>query len=90
METGFMNTENSDTNESNNFFTNLLINLKTQIKILHWLIQVFVTLGKTLNLHIIIKFLPQVGMINFVSLVDCILFQKFKIILSALSKTMRL
>ena len=54
METIFMNTENSKPNESNKFiyqFTDKL-NLKLQItKILDWLIKVFTTHGKTLNLH---------------------------------------
>ena len=86
-----MNTENSKTYESNKFFYKLTNNLilKTQIKTLHWLIKVFIAHGKTLNLHITrinLKFLLQLGMMNLIYLMDHILFQIFKIILSTLLK----
>ena len=75
METIFMNTENSKTNESNKFiyqFTDKLNLKKTQItKILDWLIYVFTTPVKTLNLHTTtrnLKYLLQLGMINLICL----------------------
>ena len=66
-----MNNENSKTNDSKIFFMNLLTSLilKTQIKILYWLIQVPAIHGKTLNLHIAtinLKFLLKLGMMNLI------------------------
>ena len=81
-----MNIENSKTNSLRKFFMNLLTSLilKIQIKILYWLIYVFITHRKTLNLNITtisFKFLLQLGMMNLIYLMDHILFQAFKIIL---------
>ena len=74
-----MNIENSKTNESDNFFHEFTdkLNLKTQINILHWLIQVFMIYGKTLNLHITtihLTFRLQLGIMNLICLMDPILF----------------
>ena len=68
-----MNTKNSKTNESYKFFHNFMdkLNLKVQIKVL-------ITHGKTLDLHmttINLKFLPELGMMNLIFLMDHILFQ---------------
>ena len=70
METIFINSENSKTNYSNNFFMNLLTSLilKLQIKIRHCVIQGFITNEKTLNLHITtinLKHQLQIEMMNF-------------------------
>ena len=48
---------------------------------------------KTLNPHIItinLKFMLQLGMINSICLMDTILFQTFKIVLSTYLKNMKL
>ena len=66
METIFLNTENCKTNETN-AFTSLI--LKIHIKILHWLISVFIAHGKILNLHITtinLKYLLQLGTISLI------------------------
>ena len=90
-----MNTENSKTNKLNKFpyyFTNNL-NLKNLNKILHWLIRVFITLGKTLNLHIAtlyLTYLLKPGMINLVYLMDHILYQLYKIIFNTLLENVKL
>ena len=68
--------------------------LKTQAtKIFDWLIEVFTKHGEILILHITkinLKFQLQLGMINLTCLMDHILFETFKTILSTLLKTIRL
>ena len=53
MEAIFMNTENSKNNEPHRFRLTLAdkLTLKNP-KIWHWLIYIFITLGKILRLHI--------------------------------------
>ena len=87
-----MNTENSKTNESNKVSYILLTIsiLKILIKILRWLNQAFLTHGNTLNLHITtinLKYLPQLGMMNLIYLMDHILYVIHRIILNTLLKT---
>ena len=96
METIFMNTENSIKNESNKFFYDKFtdkLNLKNPNKNIALANLTFITHGKTLNLHITtinLKYLPQLGMINLICLMDHIILQTFKIILNILLKNMRL
>ena len=94
MGTIFMKTENYKTNEPHRFRLSLVdkLNVKDHDKIWHWL-KVFITQGKTLSLHIAtinLKSLLQLGMINFICLMDLILFQIFKITLSTILKNMKL
>ena len=56
----------------------------------YWLIQVYNTHGKTLNLFITtinLKSLLQLGMTNLICLVDHTLFKTFRIILGTYQKT---
>ena len=86
-----MNTENSKINESNKFrycFTDKL-NLKNRSKniALVDLSICYTWRGKTLNLHIPtwnLRYLLQYAMMNLICLMDHILCQIFKIILSTL------
>ena len=60
-----------------NAFMNIMTSfiLETQMKILHWLTEVFIIYGKILNLHIIsinLKFLLQLGMMNLICLIKFI------------------
>ena len=82
METIFMNTGNSKTNESNKFiyqFTNKL-NLKNRNNKNIGLVNLsIIATGKTLNLHIEtinLKFQPQIGMTNLYCLIVLIQFQR--------------
>ena len=68
METFFMNTKNSKTNEPHRLKYNLIA---------------FITLGKMLNRFVIIislKFPRVHGMIHLIYLMDRIIYQKYKII----------
>ena len=95
METIFMNTLNSKTNESNKFiyqFTDKL-NLKNPNKTMALANLRILTHGKTLNRNIIminLKYLLQFGMILLIYLMDLTLFLIFKIILNISSKSMKL
>ena len=74
---------------SRQMFAGLILKIQTT-KILHWLIEVFITHGGISNLHITKinwKFQLRVEMINLTCLMDHILFQTFKTILSTLLKT---
>ena len=82
METIFMNTGNSKTNESNKFiyqFTNKL-NLKNRNNKNIGLVNLsIIATGKTLNLHIAtinLKFQPQIEMTNLYCLIVLIQFQR--------------
>ena len=82
METIFMNTGNSKTNESNKFiyqFTNKL-NLKNRNNKNIGLVNLsIIATGKTLNLHIAtinLKFQPQIEMTNLYCLIVLIKFQR--------------
>ena len=82
METIFMNTGNSKTNESNKFiyqFTNKL-NLKNRNNKNIGLVNLsIIATGKTLNLHIAtinLKFQLQIGMTNLYCLIVLIQFQR--------------
>ena len=71
-----MNTKNSKTNEPHRFSLSLVdeLNLKNPNK--NMAFYAFITHGKSLNQHtttIIVKFLLQLGMMNFICLVDIIL-----------------
>ena len=95
METIFMNTENSKTNEPHKFRLTLAdkLNLKDPDKNMALANLSIFTHGQTLNLHIktiTLKFLLQLGMMNLIYLMDHILFQTFKIILNTSLKNMRL
>ena len=92
METIFMNTENSKTNESNKSiyqFTDTL-SLKTpNNKNIELVNSVFTTRGKTLNHNtatISLKYLLQLGKINLICLMDLIQFLTFKTTLNLSSK----
>ena len=95
METIFMNTLNSKTNESNKFiyqFTDKL-NLKNPNKTMALANLRILTHGKTLNRNmkmINLKYLLQLGMILLIYLMDLTLFLIFKIILNISSKSMKL
>ena len=95
METIFMNTLNSKTNESNKFiyqFTDKL-NLKNPNKTMALANLRILTHGKTLNRNIKminLKYLLQLGMILLIYLMDLTLFLIFKIILNISSKSMKL
>ena len=95
METIFMNTENSKTNEPHRFRLILAdkLNIKDPSKNLVLAnLSIYYT-WKTLNLYITIinlKFLPQLGMTNLIYLMGHILFQTFKIASSISLKNMKL
>ena len=82
-----MNTENSRTNESNKFryYFTVKLNLKNPSKNIALVnLSIYYT-WKTLNLHItttILRYLPQCGMLNKICLMNHILYQTSKIILS--------
>ena len=90
-----MNTGNSKTNESNKFIyqlTNLILNLQIT-KILDWLIEIFATHGKILNLHtttINLNFQLPLRNINLICLMVLIHFLKLKITLNLSSKNTKL
>ena len=90
-----MNTENSNSNESNKFiyeFTDKL-NLKNANKNIALVnLSIYYTWknNKSYITTINLNSLPQLGMINLNYLMDLILFQAFKIILNTLLKNMRL
>ena len=85
METIFMNTLYSKTDESNKFmyqFTDKL-NLKNPNKSMALANSVFIIHGKTLNLNtttINLKFLLQLGIMNLICLMDHVLFLIYKIV----------
>ena len=88
METIFMNTENSKTNELHRFMLALTdkLNLKYPNKNMT---LVFIRYGKILNLHITTinsKYLLQPGIMNLVCLMDHILLRTFKIIFENIFK----
>ena len=93
METVFMNTENSKTKKSNEFiyqFTDKL-NLKNPNKTIALVnLSIYYTWKNIKSQYNNLKFLLQLGIINLICLMDHILFQTFKIILSTLVKNMRL
>ena len=90
-----MNTLNSKTNESNKFiyqFTDKL-NLKNPNKNIALANLSIIIHGKTSNLNtttITLKYMPQLGMMNLICLMDVILFLIYKIILNTSSKNMKL
>ena len=62
-------------------------------RVLHYQILVFITHGKTKKAHAItinLKYQHQHGMINLNCLMDCMLYQIFKIILSLFKKNRKL
>ena len=92
METTFMNTENSKTNEPYRFRLTLAdkLNLKDLNKNMALTNLTIYYTWKNIKLHITtinLKFLLQLGMMNLICLMDHILFQTFKVILNALKKT---
>ena len=95
METIFINTENSKTNESNKFFYdfNDKLNLKNPNKNIALVnLSIYYT-WKTSNLHtttINLKYLLQLRMMNLIFLIDHILYLICKIILNTLLQSMRL
>ena len=94
MHTIFMNSENSKTFDHHRLIFNLLdkITLKSVINMLHHETLIFNTHGKYIKRsHNKNKFkhLLQHGMMNLNNLMDHILYQKFKIVLSISSKTMK-
>ena len=94
METIFMNTETSNTNEPNKFiyqFTDKL-NLKTPNNN-NSLIQVYITHEKTLNLDtttINLKYLHQLGMMNLICPMVLIQFLTFMVTLNLSSENTKL
>ena len=96
MEIIFLNTENRKTNEPHRFRLTLAdkLNLKHPNKtmILTKLSIYLLHMEKKLSLHISttnLKSLLQPGMMNLIYLIDHILLQTFKIILSTLLKNMK-
>ena len=95
METIFMNTENSNTNEPHRFKMDLTdkLNLKNPNKNMALANLSTIILGKILNQNTItinLKFLLQLGMILLIYLMVLILLQIFRIILNLSSKNMKL
>ena len=93
METIFINTQNSKTNEPHKFRLTLAdkLNLKDPNNNMAFAnLSTYYTL--ILNLHITIinlKYLLQLGMMNLICLMDHILFQIYKIIFNTLLKNMK-
>ena len=87
METFFMNSKNSKTNEPNRFKYDLIdkLDFKNPNKNMALANLGFITLGKMLN-HLIItinlKYQHQLGMKHLTCLMDRIIYQKYKIILN--------
>ena len=76
METFFMNSRNSKTNEQNRFKYDVIDKLD---------LKAFITLGKMLNQFITIislKYQHQLGMKHLTGLMDRIIYQKYKTILN--------
>ena len=95
METIFMNTKNSKTNESNKFFYEFtdklnLKNLNKNISLANLSIYCTWKNIKSAYNNNKFKILLQLGMMNLIYLMDHILFQTFKIILNMLLKNMKL
>ena len=92
METNFMNAENGKTNEPNKFFYQFTdkLNLKNPNNKNIGLVNLSITThGKTLNWCITtinLKYLPQLGMVNLICLMDHIQSHTFKITLNLSSK----
>ena len=87
METFFMNTKNSKTNESHRFKYDLIDKLDFQNPNKNMALGSLsiITLGKMLNQLIIIissKYQHQPGMKHLTCLMDRIIYQKYKIILN--------
>ena len=94
METLFMNTLNSKTNESNKFvyqFTDKL-SLKNSNKNMELAnLSIYYTWKNSLNIATInLKFLLQLGMMPSIYLMDLILFMTYRIILNTSSKDTKL
>ena len=92
METIFMNAENSKTNKPHRFILTLVdkLNLKDHNKNMA---LANLSIYYTLSLHITtmnLKSQLHFGMMNLICLIDHILFQTFKTILSTLLKNMKL
>ena len=88
-----MNSENSKTSKLHVLILKLINKLDLRIgeKIISLSILAFITRGKTEKAHTItinLKYLHQHGMKNLNYQMDCILYQKFKIILSIFKKNM--
>ena len=96
METIFMNTENSKTNEPHRFKLDLTdkLNLKNPNENMALAnLSIYYTWGKTLNQHttaINLKFLHQLGMIILIYQMVFILLKIFRIILNLSLKNMKL
>ena len=87
-----MNILNSKANGSNKFMHQLTdnLNLKNPNKNMALSNLVFIIHGKILNLNtttINLKYMPQLGMMNLICLIDLIQFLIYKIILNILLKT---
>ena len=87
METFFMNSKNSKTNESNRFKYDLIdkLDLKNPNKNMALANLSIFTLGKMLNQLITIinlKYQHQLGMKHLIYLMDHIIYQKYKTILN--------
>ena len=94
METIFINTENSMTNEPHKFKLALAdkLNLENPNKNMA-LANLSIYLQRERHLHIAtinLKSLLQLGMMNSICLMDHILFQTFKIILNLLTRNTKL
>ena len=95
METIFMNTENSNTNEPHRFKMDLTdkLNLKNPNKNMALANLSTIILGKILNQNTItinLKFLLQLGMILLIYLMGLILLLIFRITLNLLSRNVKL
>ena len=87
METFFMNSKNSKTNEPNRFKYNLIdkLDLKNPNKNMALANLSIYYLGKMLNQLITIislKYRHQLGMKHLIYLMDCTIYQRYKIILN--------
>ena len=94
MGTTFMNTQNYKTNEPHRFRLTLVdkLNVKDHGKNLALVKSIYYTRKniKSAYSNNELKSLLQLGMINFICLMDFILFQIFNIILSTILKNMKL
>ena len=94
MGTTFMNTQNYKTNEPHRFRLTLVdkLNVKDHDKNLALVKSIYYTRKniKSAYSNNELKSLLQLGMINFICLMDFILFQMFNIILSTILKNMKL
>ena len=92
METLFINTENSETNESNRFYYDFtdkfnLENLNKNTAFVNLsFYYTWTNIKSAYKFKINLKYLFQLGMMNMICLIVHILFQTFKIILNILLK----